>query len=464
MENMENVIPENEPPVPQQEAPQEPAEQSFYHGAGAGQKEVPFASSGSFAYSYTPQPQPKQPWEPYGGYQSVQSTVEPKKKKKGTGKRVLSAILVVVLVICGCLTTGLTVGHVMRKENAALKLYINEKLAIIEDRLEKLEGVGEGVGPLEKPEGNLTASQIYEQNIQSVVAINCTATVSSGYGQVYQTTSAGSGFVLTADGYVVTNHHVINNADKITVTFEDGTEYAAKLIGSDSSSDIALVKIEAAGLRPVAIGKSNQLAVGDQVVAIGNALGELSFSLTVGYVSGMDRDVATDGSVMNMLQTDAAINSGNSGGPLFNARGEVIGINTAKYSGTTSSGASIEGISFAIPMDDVIGMLEDLRDYGYIRGASMGVYVADMDSATADKYNLPLGVYVQEVIAGSAAQKAGIRDKDIIVELGGYEIENMNDLTRALRNFEGGQEATVTVWRGGKDMILVITFDDKAVQ
>ena len=227
--------------------------------------------------------------------------------------------------------------------------------------------------------------------------------------------------MLTENGYVVTNHHVIDGATKITVTFEDGSEYLAKLIGSDASSDIALVKIEATGLQPVTIGKSSRLAVGDQVVAIGNALGELSFSLTVGYVSGVDRDVTTDGSVMNMLQTDAAINSGNSGGPLFNALGEVIGINTAKYSGTTGSGASIEGISFAIPMDDVIGMLEDLRDFGYIKGASMGVMVTDVDADSADKYNLPLGVYIQEVVAGSAAQKAGIRAKDIIIELGGYE-------------------------------------------
>jgi serine protease Do len=254
---------------------------------------------------------------------------------------------------------------------------------------------------------------------------------------------------------------VISDASEITVSFEDGTQYPAKLVGSNASSDIAMLKVEATGLRPVTIGKSSNLAVGDQVVVIGNALGELSFSLTVGYVSGMDRNVTTDGSVMNMLQTDAAINSGNSGGPMFNARGEVIGINTAKYSGTTTSGASIEGIGFAIPMDDVLGMLEDLRDFGYIKGASMGVYVTNVDSATAEMYNLPLGVYIKEVIADSAAQKAGIQAKDIVVELGGYEIKNTNDLTRALRHFEGGQTATVTVWRSGVEMILTITFDEK---
>ena len=462
MENQENenIMPE-ESTMPTPEMPQQSQEQGFYHGAGAGQKESTIPGTGSFAFSYTPQSDPQQPpWQSY--HAAAQAPQQPPKpKKKGTGKRVVSTLLVIALVLCSCLATGLTVGHIMHKENMTLKLYINEKLQLIEDRLEKLEGVGEGVGPLDKPEGNLTASEIYEKNIRSVVAINCTATVNGGFGQIYQSSSAGSGFVLTQDGYVVTNHHVIEGATKITVTFEDGTEYSAKLIGSDASSDIALVKINATDLQAVTIGSSSQLAVGDQVVAIGNALGELSFSLTVGYVSGMDRDVNTDGSVMNMVQTDAAINSGNSGGPLFNARGEVIGINTAKYSGTTSSGASIEGISFAIPMDDVIGMLEDLRDYGYIRGASMGVYVKDVDSATADMYNLPMGVYVQDIIEGSAAEKAGIKAKDIITELGGYKIENMNDLTRALRNFEGGQTATVTVWRGGVEKILTITFDEK---
>ena len=465
MENLEqeNVMPE-ESSAPQADEAQQSPEQGFYHGAGAGQRESTIPGTGSFAFSYTPQPEPQQqPWQNSGPATQMPQQ-SPKPKKKGGGKRAVSFLLVIAIVIVSCLATGLTVGSVLQKENAALKLYISEKLDIIEDRLDALEGKGEGVGPLEKPEGNLTASEVYEKNIRSVVAINCTATVSGGFGQVYQTASAGSGFVLTQDGYVVTNHHVIDGATKITVTFEDGTEYTAKLIGSDASSDIALVKIDATGLQAVTIGSSSRLAVGDQVVAIGNALGELSFSLTVGYVSGMDRDVNTDGSVMNMVQTDAAINSGNSGGPLFNARGEVIGINTAKYSGTTSSGASIEGISFAIPMDDVIGMLEDLRDYGYIKGASMGVYVSDVDAESADKYNLPMGVYIQDIIAGSASEKAGLRAKDIITELGGYKIENMNDLTRALRNFEGGQTATVTIWRGGTEKILTITFDEKVPQ
>ena len=452
MENQEfeNIVPEN--------SENETEQAGFYHGTGAGQREVPFASSG-----YTEPQSYQPPWQPYTGSCEPQQPPKPEKKKTGAGKRVISTLLVLVLVIGSCLVTGLTVGSIMQKRNAALKLHFDEKLAILQDRLNGLEGVGEGVGPLKPGDGTLTASQIYEQNISSVVAVTCTATINGGFGQSFQSTASGSGFVLTADGYVVTNHHVIEGASKITLTFADGTKHAAKLIGSDASSDIALLKIEATGLRPVAVGKSSQLAVGDQVVAIGNALGELSFSLTVGYVSGMDRDVNTDGSVMNMLQTDAAINSGNSGGPLFNARGEVIGINTAKYSGTSSSGASIEGISFAIPMDDVIGMLVDLRDYGHIKGVSMGVYVTEVDSVAAETYGLPMGVYIKEVMDDSPALLAGLKAKDIITELGGYKIENMNDLTRALRNFEAGQTASITVWRSGVANVLTITFAEKTV-
>ena len=466
MENQENqnIIPEETTEQIRENTACENVEQGYYHGVGAGQKEIPFAASGydptAFAYSADPCQMP------YETQPAENAATKKEKKKSGVGMRIVSILLTLALVVGGCCITGFTVAGIMRQKNETMKLHFDEKLGILQDRLEKLEGVGEGVGPLEPPKENLSAGQVYEQNIQSVVAINCTITINAGFGQVVQSASAGSGFVMTEDGYIITNHHVVDGAEsgKITVAFYDGAEYTAKLIGSDASSDIALLKIEASGLRPAVIGKSSSLAVGDQVVAIGNALGELSFSLTVGYISGIDRDVATDGSVMNMLQTDAAINSGNSGGPLFNARGEVIGINTAKYSGTTGSGASIEGISFAIPIDDVIGMLEDLRDYGHIKGVSMGVYVTDVDAAAAEMYGFPVGVYIREVMAGSPAQQADLQAKDIITEIGGYEIENMNDLTRALRQFEAGQTATITVWRSGIEHVLQITFAEKNVE
>jgi serine protease Do len=227
---------------------------------------------------------------------------------------------------------------------------------------------------------------------------------------------------------------------------------------------VALLKVEATGLQAVTLGSSNALIVGDQVAAIGNPLGELTSTLTVGYISAKERDVNTEGFAINMLQTDAAINSGNSGGPLFNMKGEVIGITTAKYSGTSSSGASIEGVGFAIPIDDVIGMLSDLMNYGFITGAYLGVMVSDMDPTAANYYGLPVGAYVQEATEGYAAFKAGVMEKDIIVELGGIKVSTVNDLTRALRSFKAGDETTIVVYRSGREMTLNITLDAKPGQ
>jgi serine protease Do len=230
-------------------------------------------------------------------------------------------------------------------------------------------------------------------------------------------------------------------------------------VGSDAGNDLALLKINATGLKTAKLGSSDALIVGDMVVAIGNPLGELTNSLTVGYVSAKDRTVSTEGTLMNMLQTDAAINPGNSGGPLFNMKGEVIGITTAKYSGTTSSGASIEGIGFAIPIDDVTKMISDIMTHGYVTGAYLGVSVADIDDAQASYYGS--GAYVMEVVDGYCAKKAGIQPGDLIVDVGGYRVESVAGLTRALRNFSSGDTTTITVLRKGREVVLEITLDER---
>ena len=242
----------------------------------------------------------------------------------------------------------------------------------------------------------------------------------------------------------------------------DGTEYEAKIVGTDETNDVAVLKItENVQLQAVTVGSSDALNVGDQVVAIGNPLGELTSTLTVGYVSAKGRDVTTDGKTINMIQTDAAINSGNSGGPLFNSQGEVVGITTAKYSGSSSSGATIEGIGFAIPIDDVMPLVDDLINYGYINSAYLGVMVSEMDASTASYYGLPVGAYVQEVTAGNCAEKAGLKAKDIIVGLGDYEIKSVSDLTKALRKFKAGDTTLITVFRSGQELSLSITLDEK---
>jgi len=241
----------------------------------------------------------------------------------------------------------------------------------------------------------------------------------------------------------------------------DGSEYPATIVGTYADNDIAVLKVEATGLPAVTVGSSDELIIGDMVVAIGNPLGTLSSTQTVGYVSGKDRDVATDGSLISMIQTDAAINSGNSGGPLFNMRGEVVGITTAKYTGTSGTGATIEGIGFAIPIDDVKGIIADLIEFGYVTGAYMGVTVQNTDEESAAMFGLPVGAYILGVEKGGAADRAGIQPKDIIIDLGGYKVTGITTLTRALRNFKAGDTTTVTLIRSGGQMELEITLDEK---
>ena len=386
----------------------------------------------------------------------------PKEKKPRIWWKSLVTSVLVTAMACGITAAG--VNAYWQKRTSSLTRSFDEKLAVLRQEIQQNKPGNDGNSTSGSPgpsvEGGLTPAQVYAQNVDSVVALKCTVT-QEYLGQTVSGVSSGSGFVLTADGYIVSNYHVVAKAKTITVSFNDGTEYTAKYVGGDEANDIALIKIAAKDLKPVQIGSSEALIVGDQVVAVGNALGELAYTLTVGYISAKDRIVATDGTQIKMLQTDAAINPGNSGGPLFNMLGQVIGITTAKYSGTTSSGASIEGIGFAIPMDDVYDMLEDLRQFGYITGAYLGVSVSDVDQSVANAYGLPMGTLVRQVVEGSCAHKGGIRAKDIIVNLGGYEIKNINDLSRVLRKFKAGEEITVTVHRSGELIQLTLVLDAK---
>lgn len=444
-----------QPDMPETAPAQE--ETGYYRGAGAGQRETVYGG-GDYVSYHTDSAEPVQPApEPPTPQQPKEKKHYGRKILKGAGLLILAAAMVIA---SSGITAGLTSAYWKSQYNTMLK-NLNEKAAALQSQIDTLnQEIGESSGVLAPSDGALSAGEIYQRNVNSVVALTC-AKVTTSNGQSYTATSAGTGFILTAQGHIVTNHHVIEDATAIVVTMADGTEYAAKLIGSDATNDVALIKIEAENLTPVTLGSSRDMQVGDQVVAIGNALGELSSSLTVGYISGTDRTVNTEGSVLNMLQMDAAINSGNSGGPLFNARGEVIGITTAKYSGTTTSGASIEGISFAIPVDDVVELLDDWREYGYIRSAYLGILVADVDSAAAEYYGFPVGAYVAGVEPGWCAEAAGLQEKDIILEVGGYEVTCRSDLSRALRRLEPGETVTIVVWRSGQELILTVTLDEK---
>lgn len=417
-----------------------------------------------------PQPQAAAWQSPPGYYTYTQPVYTPpapapeQPKKGGFWKTVLISS-VVALLCCGITAAG--VSAYWQSRNNSLTDSFNEKLAVLRQEIEDHSYIGAGDSVSGSPgatvEGGLTPAQVYAKNVDSVVAIECVV-ADEYFGEFFEGITSGSGFVLTENGCIVSNYHVVADAQSITVICNDGTQYDAVFVGGDEANDIALLKVEADDLQPVAVGSSDALIVGDQVAAIGNPLGELASTLTVGYISAKDRIVTTDGAQINMLQTDAAINPGNSGGPLFNMKGEVIGITTAKYSGLTESGATIEGIGFAIPMDDVIDMLEDLRDHGYITGPYLGVGVSNVDSVVSQLYGLPMGALVQTVTPGSCAQKGGIQKQDIIVNVGGYDVENINDLGRALRRFEPGDTVTVTVYRGGNQVQLTVTLDEKPQQ
>ncbi len=289
-------------------------------------------------------------------------------------------------------------------------------------------------------------ADLYEANVNSTVGI--TTSITTNYWG-YQSTSAaaGSGFIYTADGYILTNYHVIKDSDSVTVTTYDNTVYEAEVVGYDIGNDVAVLKIDAQGLQPVTLGSSDALRVGDPVAVIGNPLGELTFSLSQGVVSALDREITVNtGSTMDLIQTDAAINSGNSGGPLFNLQGEVVGITNAKYSSSgLSSSASIDNIGFAIPIDHVLGIVDSIIQYGYIVKPYIGVSVATV-SAEMQSYGLPQGAAVKQVNEDSPAARAGLQVNDIITAVNGEAIATSSDLVNDIGQRTPGETVTLSVY------------------
>ncbi len=436
-----------------------------YRGVGTGRRESPYANSPyhmpahepRYTYTAPRYSQPEaEPWH------------KPEKKKRasrGIGRKILACAAALALVIGSCAVTATIVNGRWQDRTEQMEASFSQQLQDLQQQIDSLSpaNTGVSVSGSANPEnlgGGYSVGQIYAKNVHSVVLIECTVT-SNIYGQTATGVSFGSGFIMTEDGYVLTNYHVIQGASSVSVVLYDGASHPAEVVGYDSTNDIALLKIDATGLDAAEIGSSDDLIVGDQVVAIGNPLGELTSTLTVGYVSAKERTVSTDGTIINMIQTDAAINSGNSGGPLFNMKGQVVGITTAKYSGASSSGATIEGIGFAIPIDDVMDGVAQLQEFGYIKSAYLGVVVRNMDASTADIYGLPIGAYVDSVAEGYCAARAGIQAKDIIVAIGNEKIENLTDLTRVLREYEPGDRVNVTVFRGGQNVTVAVVLDER---
>lgn len=263
---------------------------------------------------------------------------------------------------------------------------------------------------------------------------------------------AGSGVILTKDGYIVTNHHVIDGANKVKVTTSDGKTYDAKLIGTDQSSDLAVIKIEAENLTPAVQGQSSSLEVGDSAIAIGNPLGELGGTVTNGIISALDREITIDNQTMHLLQTNAAINPGNSGGGLFNAKGELIGVVNAK-----SSGENVEGLGFAIPIDRAKPIIENLMENGYVKDrASLGVSI----SASQNPFDQSESVYITEVLKGGAAEKGGLKAGDQILKIDDVEIESSSQVKEIITSHKAGEKVTITILRSHEIKEFEITLQE----
>lgn len=292
----------------------------------------------------------------------------------------------------------------------------------------------------------------------SVVGVKVDFYEQGFFGELQETSEEGSGIIYSEDGYIITNYHVVEDAisstsAQVTVTLSNQEEYIAEIIGTDSVTDLALLKIDATGLTPATFGKSSDLQVGELAVAIGNPLGqEFAGSVTVGYISALNRTITTDGRTYQLIQTDAAINPGNSGGALVNAKGEVIGINTVKVTDTT-----VEGLGFAIPSDDALKIIEELKLTGKIVRPYIGIYGIDMDEATAKRNNLVEGVYVYQVFSDSPAEAAGISRGDIIVEFDGQQVKTKQELNNTKNQKSIGDKVKVKVYRGGDYQELEIT-------
>ena len=304
---------------------------------------------------------------------------------------------------------------------------------------------------------------------KSVVSIVTSTKSTDFFGQSYDASAAGTGIIVTEDGYILTNKHVINGANKVTVILDDGTTYEdVEVVATDPLNDIAFLKIkDASGLTAAKLGDSKTINAGQQVIAIGNALGEYQNTITSGIISGTGRSVtASDGSGRNsetlsdMIQTDAAINSGNSGGPLVNAAGEVIGVNTA-------TSASAENMGFAIPISSVKGMLAQLTEKGEAKRAYLGVYAVDITPEAAKAYNLPVntGAYIYSpsnytsIVKGSPAEKGGLKDKDIVTKINGVEVGAAGSLTNLIGEYKPGDTIQLTVIREGKETAVNITLE-----
>lgn len=370
---------------------------------------------------------------------------EPPRKKRGIGKKVLAGVLALVLVAAVSFGGGFA-GYLVASKNGGQTVMYQA-------------ASGGSATSTSSTGGSL--SDVASAVTPSVVVVTTEQIVTDNYfwGGQQVLSGAGSGVILTTDGYIVTNYHVVEGAQQITVTLHDDSTYTATVVGSDQQSDIALLKIGATGLTPAVLGDSDSVQVGEVVIAVGNPMGTLGGTVTDGIVSALNRDISVEGNEMTLMQTSAAISPGNSGGGLFNTNGELIGIVNAKYSDEDA-----EGLGFAIPVNTMKTVVQDLLENGYVTGRpALGITVITVgDVQTAMQYGVSsLGVYVNSVDEGSGAEAAGMKAGDRIVSIGTQLVESTDDVTNALKSYNVGDVVEVQVDRGRELITLQVTLGEK---
>lgn len=390
--------------------------------------------------------------QPYGTAPNHSANAKPPKAKKPKKQRkpisrggIAIALAVTMVFSCGL---GFGGGYFANKVNTSTSGSLN---------ITKTSNSGTTTTASSTSTANST-SEIVKKTADSVVEISTESVVTGSFAQQYVQQGAGSGVIISQDGYILTNNHVINGANSVKVRLRDGTEYDATIVGSDSDNDIALLKVSATGLSPATFGDSNSLAVGDYVVAIGNPLGELGGTVTDGIISALARKVTIEDTQMTLLQTNAQVNPGNSGGGLFNANGELVGIVNAKQSAT-----EVEGIAFAIPINNVLDILSDLKEYGYVTGkVDLGIDFTDITSdETAFYYGVnQTGCYVLSVDSGSNAEKAGVTRGDLVTKVNDTDVSSSSDITAALEKAEVGDTVTFTVSRRGTSKTISFVLEE----
>ena len=465
-----NQNPQNTPPTGGQNPPQNNGESSGYPNVGSSgmntantartdftSQEQPSAqsqdtghSAGSAhtGYSYNSQDNgpagPGGPNGPVNGYGAQPEPPQPPRRKKGgkTGLRVLAGVGVVLLGFGGGM-----LGTV-----AATRMGLNGSQVVVQQVQRDENATASAQGSADG--NNLSMAEIAAKVRPSVVAITTEQMVStnSWFGSYVQS-GAGSGVIISEDGYILTCAHVVNGASNITVQLSDDTEYTASIVGLDTSTDVAVLKIDATGLSAATLGDSDTLAVGELAVAVGNPLGTLSGTVTNGIISAVNRSVEVESNEMSLIQTDAAISPGNSGGGLFNGQGELIGIVNAKSGSTTDTGeaTNAEGLGFAIPINTAMDIAQDLIENGYVKRPALGVTVITVTQDNAMQFGVSnYGVYIYQITPGSGADNAGLQVGDRIIAIDDNSVSDSSDLTGYLQQKAVGDTVNLQIERDGK--------------